>query len=59
VITADDYELAEAALSASDDVEAAAMRMLRNECGWTLQHALNVIRLVQAARWKPVIGDKA
>lgn len=47
MITADDYELAEAALAASES-EAGAMRILRDECGWTLRHALNVIRLVQA-----------
>ena len=45
-ITADDYELAEAALASSDS-EAAALRMLRDECGWTLRRGLTVIRLIR------------
>jgi hypothetical protein len=53
MITADDYELAEVALAAADGVEAVAMRMLRDECGWTLRHALNMLRLIQAAGGRP------
>jgi hypothetical protein len=48
MITADDYELAEVALASSDS-EAAALRMLRDECGWTLRHGLTVIRLIRGA----------
>lgn len=50
LVSADDYELAEAALAASENVVAAAMRMLRDECGWTLRQAHDVIRFVQIQR---------
>jgi hypothetical protein len=48
MITADDYELAEVALASSDS-EASALRMLRDECGWTLRRGLTVIRLIRGA----------
>lgn len=53
MITADDYELAEVALVSSDS-EVAALRMLRDECGWPIRHALNVIRLIRGAAMSPV-----
>jgi len=46
--SADDYELAEAAM-ASSTCKAAAMRMLRDECGWTLRQAILVLDLAEAA----------
>lgn len=52
-ISADDYELAEAALAAGavrlGDSIAPALRMLRDECGWTLGKAKCVIDLIQAS----------
>jgi hypothetical protein len=52
MITADDYELAEAALLSTNDVRAAAMRMLRDECGWSLKKAIDVIELVWMSQGK-------
>ena len=53
-IDADDYELAEAALAATDtrngEPVARALRMLRDECGWTLGKAKCVIDLIQASQ---------
>ena len=46
-MTSDDYELAEAALAASEGSEPAALRMLRDECGWTLRQALDAVRRVK------------
>jgi hypothetical protein len=55
-ISADDYELAEAALAATDTKPedlaalkaspAPAMRMLRDECGWTVGKAKCVLDLI-------------
>jgi hypothetical protein len=57
-ISAEDYELAEAALAATDTKpedlaslhasSAPAMRMLRDECGWTLGKAKCVLDLIVA-----------
>jgi hypothetical protein len=57
-ISADDYELAEAALVATDTKPedlaslrtspAPALRMLRDECGWTLGKAKCVLDLIAA-----------
>lgn len=57
MITADDYELAEVAL-ASTDSEAAALRMLRDECGWTLRHGLNVIQMIRGASGRAKVLPK-
>ena len=46
-MTSDDYELAEAALAATDGSEPAAMRMLRDECGWTLRRAYEALRRIK------------
>lgn len=49
-ISADDYELAEAALAATNSRQGesvAAIRMLRDECGWTLGKAKRVIDLIR------------
>lgn len=54
-ISADDYELAEAALAASNSKPGkcvAAIRMLRDECGWTLGKAKCVIDLIYAGQWR-------
>lgn len=48
MITADDYELVEAALATTDGNEPAALRLLRDECGWTLRHGYAVLQLVRA-----------
>lgn len=57
-ISAEDYELAEAALVATDTKPeelatlraspAPALRMLRDECGWTLGKAKCVLDLIAA-----------
>jgi len=49
VITMDDYVLAEVALLSSQ-TKSDAIRMLRDECGWTIRHAANVIELILAER---------
>ena len=46
-MTADDYELAEAALAASDGSEPRALRMLRDECGWTLRQAHEAVQRIK------------
>lgn len=46
MITADDYELVEAALATTDGNEPAALRLLRDECGWTLRHGYAVRKSV-------------
>jgi len=53
-IGADDYELAEAALVATDagidDSIAPALRLLRDECGWTLHKSRIAVDRVQEMR---------
>lgn len=53
-ISADDYELAEAALAATDtqtlESIAPALRMLRDECGWPIGKAKRVLDLIQISR---------
>lgn len=55
--SADDYELAEAALAATNtrigDSIAPALRMLRDECGWTLRKAKYLIDMIQAGQGWP------
>ena len=58
-MTSDDYELVEAALAATDGCEPAAMRVLRDECGWTVRRtyeALQRVRLMSKdpSSWKAV-----
>lgn len=59
-ITAEDFELAEAALVVTDTRPGAAtvpaIRLLRDECGWTLRKAKKVLDLIRAGRgsqWRP------
>lgn len=52
MITADDYELAEAALLVSNGVFSQAVKLLRDECGWTLLRSINIIKLIQGAEGK-------
>ena len=47
-VSADDFELAETALVATDSLPA-ALRLLRDECGWTLGKAKCVVDLVKIA----------
>ena len=53
-ISSDDYELAEAALAATDtqprESIAPALRMLRDECGWAIGKAKRVLELIQISR---------
>jgi hypothetical protein len=54
-MTADDYDLAEAALVCANGVMSTALRMLRDECGWELKRgveALNRIKIMQDERKK-------
>ena len=54
-MTSDDYELAEAALAASDGCEPAAMRMLRDECGWTLRQAYDALQRIKSMAAAPLL----